>query len=1519
MAPSSKSPTPGFSHVKVRANHHQDQTTNMVGIDPITLMINECMILSSAMRKSTRWSQSGVAAILGAGDIFGEDESLTHSLGLSSSVSNNGVRPTSDNPLFSSFLQLRAILTDAVDIYQIDSLTLLQPFLLAVKSSSTSGHITSLALNSISKFLKYEIISYKSENLQSTLVQISSSLTHCRFEAADQNSDDAVLLKVLRLLEEIIESPLSNLLPNEVVSEIIQTCLSLACNKKRNEVLRRAAEMAMISITFRIFTKLKHIKPESKNDDLQTNFNDTQLPEDIIGGTEYAQSLMGTPVPEIHPVQEDSENRSEELDTTDKQGTAPASKPKEPSKSELEEPYDIICINEFLGILISMISPTNQYQHMESTRVFALNLINTAIEVSGIEIPKHPSLLSLVSDPISKHIVQIITTTDSPALLQASLQLFSTLAIMLGTHLKSQIELTLTLISQSILPSTSKNTKQTDNLKNANVSSRNPISKEMLIESLSLLWTRSPTFFTNLFIDYDCDFDKSDLAVKLLEFLCKLSLSESSTITTENVPPICLESILLFISGVNDRIKGLNKDLSDLPIPQLIENKNQKTSFIKCADLLNDKPKEGIKALESNGFISDQKNIPELANFFFTKSGRLNKKVLGEFLAKPSSIEILRSFIKLFDFAEMRVDEALRILLKTFRLPGESQQIERIVELFAERYVECQAESDANAVKLSEEEKDEKNESAQKAPIQEPVRPDRDSVFILSYSIILLNTDLHNPQVKKQMMLDDYKRNLRGVYNGKDFPEWYLAKIYQTIKDKEIIMPEEHHGTDKWFDDTWNNLISIQALSSPIETEHSSEEVCQFDKVLFESIIEILISTLISVFKEASDDHIITRLMSSIDKCANICLYYNLGSSIDKLIGFLADLTTLTSTGVSSRASASPSADDLRDEIPVTQIRLEEKQQTITTSEMSVWFGRDFKAQLSVVVLFRLIKKNDCKISPSWSKIIEIIFKLFENCLLEPNLFSDFQKKLKIPSLSKVRPRFTINKTKPVNSSGLLSTFSSFLKGYSDQPPEPTDQEIESTLSTIDCVKSINIPSIFEMISRGPPGDLALFVELLLESFPKYNDESKRYYETETLFLLEICVCFALLAEDDTLFRKVLSKSDPEQISPKNKLRLLCYKLLLFRKVTDGKIENKETETPSDISTIKSLIVDLHTFDKEILSKQGAQLVQPILSLIDHESWCFSQLINDEDYWKVLRLLGSIQILAPELLDFVEGLLKNSPKDISPDNYMFVLGLLDEISSSGAIGSQFEQESDAKQIKIDDPFYEDLVVVSKRSITLTHDLQAIVQREDFNSNDLSFSLIQALAHQCFNPCREVRGFALSNLQLLVLSVETTDHLTPHGIFEYGLFPLLSELSKIEVLQTDPKGFVKTQSETLSLTSKVFLKYSNDFKGEEINQVWLGILDHINTLNEKGAKVSNQEVAFKESVSELIKNMVLVLQSNGILTPEKEEIWSATWQKIEGVNPELQASLMPQETKVEQVEQVEEKEQLEKQDEEKEKA
>lgn len=64
-----------------------------------------------------------------------------------------------------------------------------------------------------------------------------------------------------------------------------------------------------------------------------------------------------------------------------------------------------------------------------------------------------------------------------------------------------------------------------------------------------------------------------------------------------------------------------------------------------------------------------------------------------------------------------------RLFLDGFRLPGEAQKIDRLVEKFAERYVSCNSENFRSA----------------------------DVAYVLAYSVVMLNTDAHNPQVKNKM------------------------------------------------------------------------------------------------------------------------------------------------------------------------------------------------------------------------------------------------------------------------------------------------------------------------------------------------------------------------------------------------------------------------------------------------------------------------------------------------------------------------------------------------------------------------------------------------------------------------------------------------------------------------------------------------------------------------------------------------------------------------------------------------
>ena len=48
---------------------------------------------------------------------------------------------------------------------------------------------------------------------------------------------------------------------------------------------------------------------------------------------------------------------------------------------------------------------------------------------------------------------------------------------------------------------------------------------------------------------------------------------------------------------------------------------------------------------------------------------------------------MLYAYVDSMSFKSMCFDDALRFFLKDFRLPGEAQKIDRMMEKFAERYV----------------------------------------------------------------------------------------------------------------------------------------------------------------------------------------------------------------------------------------------------------------------------------------------------------------------------------------------------------------------------------------------------------------------------------------------------------------------------------------------------------------------------------------------------------------------------------------------------------------------------------------------------------------------------------------------------------------------------------------------------------------------------------------------------------------------------------------------------------------
>ncbi|CDK24878.1 unnamed protein product [Kuraishia capsulata CBS 1993] len=1497
-------------------------TTSLKAMDPLSLVIYECTIIVSAMRKTTRWSQngvgSGVAAILGGqfnrdSSPYVEDDypTLNNIFGLKNSrfdpdkqgnLSYSAVMHSKfkdDNPFLSAFIQLRSLVSSAKSLESIDSLTLLQPFLVVIRSPVTSAHVTTLALNSISRFLRYNIINENLASIEQTLPQIVSSLSHCKFEGVDQSQDEVLLMKVLTLIEAFVKSDMCDLLPDEAMYEAITTCFSLSINSRRKELLRRAAEVTLTSITVKLFERLRliavtekdHRKHSESEVEIVVGNEDHSLPQDTIGGTEISKAES-----KEEPAGQATDIAEGSLQGSTTSTPEPSEKASEPSErvTETHLPFGVPCIKEFLVHTVGIIAPENQFQYTESSRIFALELLTTVIEVSSDVLPDHPEIFALISDSTCHHLAHIIQSSDSPSLLQSALQLFITLTISLGSLLKIQVELILNSISKAIVTDFAKleedlshnfdrvmkmgqlDPDETNEESQIAESSdilmakdgRTSLSKEILVEAISILWIRTPTFFANLFKLYDCDFDRSDVCENLIRLLCRLSLADTALFTTDNVPPICLEGLLSFVNGVHEHVRILvkqNTDTEKLKPHPLVLQKEKKKEFIECTKLLNENPKKGLAMLNEKGFIKDLDDLDEVAHFLHEKSGRVDKKMLGELLAKPANAGLLKQFLELFEFSGLRVDEALRVLLKSFRLPGESQQIERIVETFSERYVSCQTESD-----------DEK-ETARVETLATPaesegskVVPDKDAVFVLSYSIIMLNTDLHNPQVKQQMKLEEYQRNLRGVYNGKDFPAWYLEKIYFSIKEREIIIPEEHHGSSQYYDLAWKNLIAEQeskeqpkGTEAPLDVDDGdSNNIAPFDKIIFKYVCGQIVSALISIFEEAADDQIITKMMATIDRCATIATYYGMVDIVETIAEVLAHMTTLTGVKKSDLMLENAANSEL---IPTTEVKLEKEGEIITVSEVSVWFGRDFKAQLCTVVLFRVLKKNNWRVSKAWEFTMRIIFTLFENCLLEPDVFPEFQKKYGFESLPKPKPEFQINRSQALKESGLFSTFSSYLKGLSDDRPEPTDEEIESTLSTIDCIKSSSIVPLFGHVAKTDSENIKELVSLLLESFPPQLEETARFYVSECLFILEISVYLCTLLTEDTestlaVLKKCASLIEISEkefaFPPSAVIRVSVYQLILL----------KSTE---DKESLVNTITTLHTVvesDREAIIKSGTSLLKPLEDLMSLSIWSRKILVTDVKYWTVIRVFASSPKYVERVYAFLEDVLGSKPSPVVPETYMQILGLLDEISAVGAYGAQWEQEYEKLMStghtldQYKNPFKE-LVSTALKSINLTLGLSNAIafQEKKRSSEGLKpdaeamswYPLIEAVAHQCYNPCRQLRAEALKSLRMLIVSNDLGENVTSEGVIDVGCMRLLVELLKPEVEATDPNGMIKTQSEVIKLTCETLLNYN---------------LAHPTTIVSKFLKIVSKflvknaaKPAFKDQTSDSLKNMFVIMK------------------------------------------------------------
>jgi brefeldin A-resistance guanine nucleotide exchange factor 1 len=173
--------------------------------------------------------------------------------------------------LMTSFLELKRIVQDASDLDRLPLPQILGPFFAIIRSSLSTGPITSSALSALHSFFVSGIICPESKNLEVALAEMSHTVAHCKFEASDSSGDEVVLLKIMTVIEDSLCRGVGKVLGDVEVCEMLETVLTTCCQMRLSAILRRSAESTMDSLVRSVFSRLHFLEPDSEEAKLRIN------------------------------------------------------------------------------------------------------------------------------------------------------------------------------------------------------------------------------------------------------------------------------------------------------------------------------------------------------------------------------------------------------------------------------------------------------------------------------------------------------------------------------------------------------------------------------------------------------------------------------------------------------------------------------------------------------------------------------------------------------------------------------------------------------------------------------------------------------------------------------------------------------------------------------------------------------------------------------------------------------------------------------------------------------------------------------------------------------------------------------------------------------------------------------------------------------------------------------------------------------------------------------------------------
>ncbi|XP_016482977.1 ARF guanine-nucleotide exchange factor GNL2-like [Nicotiana tabacum] len=1319
-----------------------------------------------------------------------------------------------DSQISHSLKSLRSLIFNPQQEWRtIDPMMYLSPFLDVVQSDDVPAAATGVALSSILKILKLEIFDQKTPGAREAINSAVIAVTGCRLEKTDPILEDAIMMKILQALTAIMGHPSSILLTDQYVCTIVNTCFQVVQQSaNRSDLLQRCARYTMHELIHIIYQRLPEIE-----------VNDW----------------------------EDSESDTED--------------------SNLDSGYGIrsaIDVFHFLCSLLNVVEvmETNGITSQtadENVQLFALVLINSAIELSGDSIGKHPKLLRMIQDDLFHHLVHY-GASSNPLVLS----MICSIVLNIYHFLRSSVRLQLEGFFSFVL------------LKVASLANSLQL-QEVAIEGI-INFCRQPTFIIEVYVNYDCNPIFNNIFEEIGKSLCMHAFPTGGCLKSLQVQ--AFEGLAVIIHNIADNVdkeddstpfgpypveiseyrpfweeKSKEEDIEDW-IDFVRVRMTQKRKILIAGNHFSRDEKKGLEYLKISLLIADPPD-PKIYAMFFRYTPGLNKTAIGDFLGDPDDfhLQVLKEFTDTFEFMGMVLDIALRTYLETFRLPGESQKIQRILEAFAERFFDQQSSE---------------------------IFSSKDAVFILCYSVIMLNTDQHNPQVKKKMTEDEFIRNNRAINGGQDLPREYLSDLFHSISTNAITLFGSSGTPTEMNPSRWIQLMNRSKNMKPFI-------FCNFDRRLgrdmFASIAGPTVATLATIFEQSDEEDILHECIEALFSIARIT-QYGLEDTLDELLCSFCKFTTLLNPYASSE-------------------------------ETLYAFSNDMKPRMATLAIFTIANDFKRSIRGAWRTIVDCLLKLrrlklLPQSVVEPESASNSSSNLPVHERSVsgvVFPTQDLKFGSKRHNSGIIGRFSHFLSMESVE--ESLNLGVSEFEQNLKIIQQCRIGNIFSNSSSLPVESLLNLGRCLIFAAAGIGQKfSTPIEEEETVgFCWDLIVSIASSNTHRLLvfwphYNEYLwdvaqfPLFSPIPFAEKGIVALMkiCLKLLssfhldkspeelIFKSINlMWKLEKEILDTSCEF-LVQSVTTILTEYPANLQTQLGWKTVMHLLSVTGRHPETYEQgveaLINlMSDGFHISRLNY------PYCIDCAFGFvaLKSSPleKNVKIMDLMSnTVNLLVQWYKSGYTdpGSTTGVNSSASISSLE----ECSKALSSSNLTMTYFAKL---GEAFRKTSLARR-------------EEIRNHAVMSLQKSFALGEDL-YFTPTNIlscFNLILFAMVDDLhekmleySKRENAERETRSMEGTLKLSMEVLTDVYLQFMKPLsESPNFRAFWMGILRRMDTcmkadLGECG------ESKLPHTIPMLLKKMVVKMKQKEILVPRKDDdLWEMTHVQIQWIAPSLTKELFP---------------------------